>query len=79
MNDATRTCRPHGSRVSRHAVVVAAAAAGTVVSSSEPALADTRQMQSLARVAAAQDGAVIINAFHGRVVGRPSNIRAANS
>ena len=49
------------------------------MASAEPSRAHTRQMQSFTRVVTAQDGAVLVNAFHRRVFRRPSNIGAANS
>ena len=42
----------------------AAAAAGTVVSGSKPAHANTRQMKRFTGVVTAQDGAVVVDAFH---------------
>jgi len=56
----------------------AAAAAGAVVSGSEPAHPNTREMKCFTGVVTAQDGAVVVDAFHRRVMRRLSNIRAAN-
>lgn len=59
-------------------VTAADAASSAIVSSAEPAPADTRQMQRFTGAMAAQNGAVLINTFHRRVLGRQSNVRTAN-
>ena len=72
----TCTCRPDGGRVSSN--TAAAGTAGAVVSCSEPAHPNTGQMKRFTGVVTAQDGAVVVDAFHRRVLRRSSNIRAAN-
>ena len=56
----------------------ATGAAGAVVSCSEPAHPNTGQMKRFTGVVTAQDGTVVVDAFHRRGLRRSSNIRAAN-
>jgi len=66
------TCRPSSGRVNEDV-----GGGGAVVPSAEPARADARQMQSFTGPMTTQHGAVVVDALHRRIVGRPSDISAA--